>query len=139
MILKSIVVGSLMSLSALAATGAQAAVSQGSSFVYFDADGNLVGHQITWCESNITHAGNVHTPYQILLTWDCKFHTSSGESIYPGTAVVFSSLPPNVSIPQACAQTNGYCLPGPGPDVMVGKTWTYLPGSGYDERGNPTD
>jgi hypothetical protein len=103
----------------------------GTSMVYFDANGILVGHQIGWCQGNLSHAGNVYTPYHLSFEWDCTTRLPTGAEAFPGTHAVDGTLPPNSSIEQLCAQISRYCNGAPGPDILHTPGWTYSPGSGF--------
>jgi hypothetical protein len=140
MILRKLLAASAMVVMiGFAAPRAEAAVSHGSSSIYFNSSGVMVGQQVTWCESNISHGGDVHQPYHVLLEWDCKTRAPIGASpAFPGTVVAQATFPPGVNITQLCSQMEGFCEGTQGPDILSGNGWTFYPGSGYDSQGNPT-
>jgi len=128
--LKSLVCLTVLSIAAVASLSATAAPRTGSSQAYFDANGNLVGQSITWCEGNLSHAGNVHTPYWVFEEFDCTTNAArpSPPSYVPNDVGVQNYvLPASMTLMQACTLAQCFQF---GPDEIKGTGWTYLPGGG---------
>jgi hypothetical protein len=127
---------------------AQAATSIANSRTYFDASGNIVGHQYMNCENLAEHAGVLNSPYYVAQEWICPEATKTctwnaglgnyGAWVCAGTVVEFEydnivgvSTPSGITAIQICTER----LPGeyneiipctlPAPEEEVGVGLTY--------------
>ena len=128
--LKSLIGTMLLVVAATASMSATAAPRWGVTQAFFDANGNLVGQSITWCEGNLSHGGTVNTPYWVISEFDCTTNAArpSSPTFVPNDVGVQNYLlPAGMTLMQACTLADCFQF---GPDEIKSTGWTYLPGGG---------
>ncbi len=114
MSIKHLVVGVAL-LAAASSFNAGAVTKYGRSFMYFDANENLVGQGILFCNNKTQHQGVTSGDVRVIIAYDCNTYETS--------SISYENASPDLRAAFCTTWGAGQCDDGPNPNNDLTGPW----------------